>query len=130
MILVDTTVWVDFFSNRNKKQVEQLSQFIETGEEIYLCGIILTEILQGIRNPKEHKQIATLLQTLTFIEMSRDTFTLAADIYRSLRTRGITIRKTLDCMIAAVAISHQIPLLHNDRDYDPIVKYCGLKSVS
>ena len=58
--------------------------------------------------------------------MDRHTFVKAAHLYRSLRRRGITIRKPLDCMIAAVAIEHSIPLLHNDKDFEPIEKFCGL----
>ena len=61
--------------------------------------------------------------------MRRQTFLAAADMYRSLRRRGITIRKSVDCMIAAVAIEHDLPLLHNDRDFDPMEAHCGLKVV-
>ena len=126
MILIDTTVWIDFFSKRNSRQVVHLVKLIEQREELCLCGIVLTEILQGIKNPREYKQAEDLFGSLLFLSMTRDTFILAADIYRSLRTRGITIRKTLDCMIAAVAIEHKVPLLHNDHDFDPIAKFCGL----
>jgi predicted nucleic acid-binding protein len=128
MILVDTTVWVDFFSARETKQVSCLVQYIEQKEELCICGIILTEILQGIRSQKEYAQVENLFNSLLYLEMDKDTFILAAEIYKSLRLRGITIRKTLDCMIASVAIKYKIPLLHNDRDYMPIEKYCGLET--
>jgi predicted nucleic acid-binding protein len=129
MILVDTTVWIDFFSGRHTKQVDRLVNIIEQKEELCLCGIILTEILQGVRNMREYKEVNTLFSSLFFLDMKQETFVLAAKIYSSLRLRGITIRKTLDCMIAAVAIEHQVPLLHHDRDFEPIEKYCGLKAV-
>ena len=129
MILVDTTVWIDFFANRNTAHAFYLSRLIEQSDDLYLCGIVLTEILQGIRNAKEHHQAEEILNSLLFLDMSRSTYILAADIFRNLRARGITIRKTLDCMIAAVAIENNISLLHNDRDFDPIQKYCGLKIV-
>ncbi len=61
--------------------------------------------------------------------MHRGTFLAAADIYRSLRRKGITVRKSVDCMIAAVAIEFDLPLLHNDRDFDPIEAHCGLRAV-
>jgi hypothetical protein len=61
--------------------------------------------------------------------MERHTFVNAAELYRTLRKRGITIRKTIDCLIASVAIEHDIPLLHNDDDFDPMEKFCGLKVV-
>jgi predicted nucleic acid-binding protein len=126
VILVDSTVWIDFFSGRNTIQVRQLIQLIEQKEELCICGMILTEILQGIRNTREHKQVDELFSSLLFLEMQKETFILAAEIYRKLRLRGITVRKTIDCLIAAVAVEHKIPLLHNDKDFDPIAKYCGL----
>lgn len=129
MILIDTTVWVDFFTNRQTQQVTQLTQLIKEREELCICGPILTEVLQGIRNTREHNQVEDLFSALLFLDMQKETFTLAAQIYRKLRLRGITIRKTIDCMIAAVAIEYKIPLLHNDRDFDPITKYCGLEKV-
>lgn len=126
MVLVDTTVWIDFFANRQTKQVLRLVQLIEQKEDLCLCGVILTEILQGIKNSYERQQIETLMNTLLFLEMSKDIFILSAEIYRSLRSHGITIRKTIDCMIAAVAIEHEVKLLHNDRDFIPIQKYTRL----
>lgn len=127
MILVDTTVWIDFFANRNTKQVSRLVQLIEQKDNICLCGIVLTEILQGIKSSREHQQVANLMSSLLFLDMNKEIFVLAAEIYRSLRSRGITIRKTLDSMIAAVAIEYKVKLLHNDRDFDPIEKYCKLQ---
>lgn len=126
MILVDTTVWIDFFAGRDTTQATFLQQLIEQNEEICTCGIVLTEILQGIRNNREHTKVNELFSSLHFLEMQRETFIHAADIYRKLRIRCITIQKTLDCMIASIAIEHKIPLLHHDRDFQPIEKYCGL----
>jgi predicted nucleic acid-binding protein len=127
VILIDTSVWVSFFKDQPIKQVSRLIELIEQKEELCICGVILTEILQGIRNLKERERIENLLNSLLFFSMKKETFILAADLYCSLRKQGITIRKTIDCMIAAVAIENKIPLLHNDRDFDPITKYCGLQ---
>ena len=129
MILIDTTVWIDFFANRDTKQVGRLVELIDKKEELCLCGIILTELLQGIKNSSEYKVVNELFNSLLFLEMTKDTFILAADIYRFLRLRGITIHKTLDCMIAAVAIENNASLLHNDRDFDPIEKYYKLNVI-
>lgn len=129
MILVDTTVWIDFFSNRKLPHVISLIDSIEQRDELCLCGIILTEILQGIKNEGEYKIIEQSLHPLIFLDMKQSTFKLAADIFRTLQKRGITIRKTVDCMIAAVAIENEAILLHNDRDFDPIKKYCGLHTL-
>lgn len=130
MILIDTAVWIDFFADRKTQQVKRLVSEIEQSEEICICGIILTEILQGIKKSNEYHQVKTLMDSLIFLEMNKDTFIFAAEIYRTLRSKGITIRKILDCMIAAIAIENKISLLHNDRDFDPIEKYYGLKVIS
>lgn len=127
MILVDTTVWVDFFSGRPSHEALYLTQCIEQQDELCTCGIILTEILQGIKYPTEYQKTKELMETLLFLDMTQNTFISAANIYRSLREKGMTIRKTLDYMIAAVAIEYQATLLHHDRDFDPIEKYCHLQ---
>jgi len=127
MLLVDTTVWIDYFVDRTTPEVTHLIAAVVQRENICLCGVVVTEILQGISNLKEYHQVSSVLQNLIFLNMSWETHVAAAEIYRTLRRRGITIRKTIDCMIAAVALENDIPLLHRDRDFDPIKKYCGLK---
>lgn len=128
-MLVDTSVWIDFFANRPTPQVNYLVESIKNQDNLYICGVILTEILQGIKHPKEHSQVASLLSCLVFLDMSRDTFVLSAKVYRDLRTKGVTIRKTIDCMIAAVSIENHVPLLHDDRDFNQIAKHAGLKTI-
>lgn len=127
MVIVDTTVWIDFFSGNSQKHVKILENLIAEREDICICGIILTEILQGVREDTAYKKTKQLLGNLMFLPMQYSSFILSADIYRKLRRKGITIRKTMDCMIAAVAIEHDIPLVHNDKDFIPIEKHCGLK---
>jgi predicted nucleic acid-binding protein len=127
MILVDTTVWIDFFSARSYQHVKALENLILNREDICLCGIILTEVLQGIREDSEFNRTRNLLANLVFLPMQYSVFLRSAEIYRNLRRKGIMIRKPVDCMIAAVAIEHEIPLLHNDKDFIPIEKHFGLK---
>lgn len=127
MVLVDTTVWIDFFSANLTPQVEALEKLIAEREDICLCGVILTEILQGIRDDAEFKKTKNLLANLVFLPMPYSAYLSSAEIYRGLRRKGITIRKSVDCMIAAVAIENDIPLLHNDKDFIPIEKQFGLK---
>jgi len=129
MVMVDTSVWIDFFRGRHTQQVAKLEQFLADGEDICICGIILTEILQGIRKDSDYAETLSRFSVFLFLDMNRATFVKAAQLYRSLRRRGVTISKAVDCMIAAAAIQHRIPLLHNDRDFDPIEKHCGLKVV-
>ncbi|MCK4859548.1 MAG: PIN domain nuclease [Candidatus Omnitrophica bacterium] len=129
MILIDTSVWIDFFKEKNNPYVRTLEILIEQREDICLCGVILAEILQGIEDEKEFLKTESLLNNLIYLPMSRDTFFLAAKIYRRLRSRGVTIRKSIDCMIAAVAIENKIFLLHNDEDFNLIVDYFKLQIV-
>ena len=129
MVLVDTTVWIDFFRGESTPQVDMLELLISEGEDICVCGLVLTEVLQGVREEKEYMKIRRYFENLVFLPMTREMFLLSAEIYRSLRKKGITVRKPVDCMIASVAISHKVQLLHNDRDFNPIEKHCGLKAV-
>ena len=127
MTLVDTTVWIDFFRGRDTPEVRELERLIGANEDICICGVILTEVLQGIREEKDYAEASADFDAFLFLPMSRGTFVKAAEMYRTLRSQGITIRNAVDCMIAAVAIEHGIPLLHNDRDFDPISSFCGLR---
>jgi predicted nucleic acid-binding protein len=127
MALVDTTVWIDFFSGQPLPHVAALETLIENRDDICMCGIILTEALQGIRKDVEFRKTRDLFNTLIFLPMPYTVFLRSAEIYRKLRKKGITVRKPMDCMIASVAIENEIPLLHNDKDFHPIEKHCGLK---
>jgi len=129
MVLVDTTVWIDFFAAKSTPEVAELERLLNEGKDICTCGIILTEVLQGIREDEDYQRTLSRFDTFLFLPMNRQAFVRAAQLYRSLRRTGITIRKPVDCMIASVAIEHNIPLLHNDRDFDPIETHCGLKVV-
>ncbi len=130
MLLVDTTVWIDFFASREQPHVQLLEDAFLRDEDICVCGVVLTEVLQGIRETKDYRKTRKHFESLIFLPMILETFISSADIYRQLRRRGITIRNAVDCMIAAVAIEHDVPLLHNDRDFEPIAKHCGLSVVS
>ena len=127
MVLVDTTVWIDFFGNRAEPHVATLEELIETNEDLCLSGVILTEVLQGIRSDADYRKTKDYLGDLLFLPMRQATFVRAAEVYRALRKKGITIRKPVDCMIASVAIEYNLRLLHNDRDFDQIAKHSKLK---
>lgn len=130
IILVDTTAWIDFFAARSLPHVAVLEDLIEHREDICTCGIILTEVLQGIRKNTEFRKTRDLFNTLIWLPMPYSVFLRSAEIYRKLREKGITIRKPLDCIIASTAIENDVQLLHNDKDFQPIEKYCGLKVLS
>ena len=128
-MLVDTRVWIDFFGGRDLPHVATLEQFIRDNEDLALCGIILTEILQGIADDTTYRRVRRYLGPLIMLPMPEAVFVRAADIYRKLRKQGITIRKTNDCIIAATALEHQCQLLHKDKDFAPMAKHYPLKVV-
>ncbi len=127
MVLVDTTVWIDFFAGRDESHVMTLQELIESEEDLSLCGVILAEVLQGIRSDADFIKTRQYFGDLIFLPMRQTTFVQAAEIYRSLRKKGVTIRKPVDCMIASVAIEYDIHLLHNDRDFNHISKHTKLR---
>ena len=129
MVVADTTVWVDFFAGRATPQARRLKSLIEEGEDVALCGVILAEILQGVKADADCARLESILRRFLFLKMSRETFLSAARIYRSLRAQGVTIRNSVDCMIAACCIENGARLLHHDRDFDAIAAHGKLECV-
>ena len=127
MTLVDTTVWIDFFRNEDAPHVRELERLIQLNEDVCICGVILTEVLQGIRDDKVYARTLAAFDVFILLPMTQQTFVKSAELYRSLRRRGLTIRNAIDCMIAAVAIEHDVPILHHDRDYDAIASLGTLR---
>jgi len=128
VILVDTSVWVDFFNGKNNLHTDSLDTALVDGV-VAIGDLILLEILQGFRTDKDFKIAKTTLGTLEQYEMLGHQMALTCvDNYRALRKKGITIRGTADVIIATFCIEHQLPLLFSDRDFIPFVKYLGLAS--
>ncbi len=128
MILADTSVWIDFLQGADTSYRKTLHVLIEDEEDICLTGIILTEILQGIRDDKGHSEVRRyLLEFPVYNPKGTATYIAAADIYRECARRGRSVRKTLDCLIAAVAMENDFVLLHNDRDFETIAACNDLK---
>ena len=131
-ILVDTTIWVDFFREKERtKQADILQQLIEEENSICICPIIYQEVLQGIRDDKIFTEIKSIMQNVTMINTPIMTVAdHAINLYRSLRKEGITIRKPYDCLIASYAILEDIYLLHNDVDFRQMANKSKLKVYS
>ncbi len=127
-ILVDTSVWIDFFNGSDSGQVSLLEAAMQEEDAVLKCGLVLMEILQGIRSETELKKTKDCLDELPCLSMERATFEEAARMYRTLRKTGVTIRKPMDCLIAAVAMQNGLPLLHNDRDFLPLIECFGLRT--
>jgi predicted nucleic acid-binding protein len=129
MILVDTSVWIDFLEGKGSPHHFKLRSLLEQDEDIFLTGIVLTEILQGIRDEELNKRTEEYLLAFPLVH-ARDiaTYLHAAELYRTCARRGLTVRKTIDCIIAAIAIENSLALFHNDRDFVAIEACCGLKT--
>jgi len=128
-IIVDTSVWIDSFNPKIKTpEKEELVKLIQNDNPIYLCPVIYQEILQGIREDKTFERIKFILQQYRMINIDLIYITNhAIDLYRHLRKKGKTIRKSIDCLIASYAITADMYLLHNDSDFTQIASESKLK---
>ena len=127
MVLVDTSVWVDYFNGVDTPQSEQLHGLLGSGF-ILIGDLILAELLQGFATDRDYRRARNLLVDLPYVDMvGRDIAIAAAENYRKLRARGITVRKTIDVLIGTFCIAHGHDLLHSDRDFDAMEKFLGLR---
>jgi len=129
VILVDSSVWIDYFRGRTTAQTDRLDSLL--GRELLAIGdLILTEVLQGFADEREFNEARKMLTSLTVVELGgRKIAIQAARNFRVLRKLGITVRKTIDTVIATRCIASGYDLLHDDRDFDPFVKHLGLRVV-
>ena len=127
MILVDSSVWVDYFTGKPTPATDKLDLLL--GNELVAIGdLMLTEVLQGFRADKDYRQARKMLLSLTVLNILDTTIALkSAANFRALRKRGITVRKTSDAIIATYCIENGLPLLHSDKDFEPFHKHLGLK---
>jgi predicted nucleic acid-binding protein len=126
MVLVDSSVWIAYFNGTASPETDTLDALL--GQELVLMGdLILTEVLQGFRDEHDYRLARELLDPLEFRVLGgREVELAAADNYRSLRARGITVRKTIDVIIGSYCLLHDLPLLHSDRDFDALEAHLGL----
>jgi predicted nucleic acid-binding protein len=128
VILVDSSVWIDYFRGTQTPQTEKLDGLLSS-EPIAVGDLILTEVLQGFGSESDFNQARRLLTSLLVIELGgQDIAIQAARNFRILRAQGVTIRKTIDTIIATRCIESGFILLHSDRDFDPFVQHLGLRS--
>lgn len=127
MILVDSSVWVDYFNGQVTQETDFLDALLGT-EPVAIGDLILAEVLQGFRSDADYEAAKELLASLTTYDLLGTSIAIkTADNYRALRRRGITVRKTVDAIIATFCIERRTLLLYSDRDFDPFVKHLGLK---
>ena len=126
MILVDSSIWIDYFNGVGSAQTDALDQRL--GIDLVAVGdLMLVEVLQGFRRERDYREARKLLGSLPQCELlGREMALRSAENYRALRKRGVTVRKSIDVIIASYCIEHAIPLLYSDRDFDPFVTHLGL----
>ena len=126
MIVVDSSVWIDFLNGRNALHVRRLRAVLGS-DEVIVGDLMLCEVLQGLESERAAAEVEALLRRFEIVSMAGDAIAvLAARNFRSLRKRGFTVRKTIDLLIGTWCIENRRPLLHNDKDFRPMALHLGL----
>ena len=129
MIVVDSSVWIDFINGGNAPHVRRLRTILGV-DEIIVGDLMLCEVLQGLDSERAAREVEALLRRFEIVPMAGDAIaTAAARNFRSLRKRGVNIRKTIDLLIGTWCIENRRPLLHNDGDFRPMARHLGLAEV-
>lgn len=129
-LVFDTTIWVDLFRGLENPKSLLLRQLLENNDDVYICPPIFQEVIQGTKGEQQARNIANRLQVLNLLELNPYFAAKeAAFMYQTLRSKGITIRKPNDCLIAYYTIHFELTLVHNDSDFDLISSIFPLKSL-
>jgi predicted nucleic acid-binding protein len=121
-VLVDTSAWVEFFNGHASAEREAVSRLLEGEDDVCTCGVIVAEVLQGLRRDTSRSQVEDLFTQMTFLEtIGISPYVRAAALYRSLRKRGVTVRSTIDCLVAVLAEENGCAVLARDRDLSAIL---------
>jgi predicted nucleic acid-binding protein len=116
-VLVDTSAWVEFLNGHPSPVRDNVVRLLNGEDDVCTCGVIVAEVLQGLRRGRGREEIEDLLTQMTFLEaVGMAPYVRAAELYRSLRRRGVTVRSTIDCLIAVLAEENECALLARDRD--------------
>lgn len=129
-LLVDTSVWIDWFSDRSdtNQQTNLLEVYFTQGIAVCITNVILQEVLQGIRKDKDYEVTKHTLLNMSMLQLDPvEAAVGAAQLYRTLRKKGVTIRKPNDCLIAQYALFYDMPILHNDSDFEQIAQHTPLR---
>ena len=124
MILIDTSAWVEFLRDTGSPVCQRVDDLL--GVEIATCDVVRMEVLAGARNEQHLNQLRRLIARASILPMESIDYDTAAALYRTCRQRGYTVRKLIDCLIAAVAIRSEISILHTDADFDVLAKHTNL----
>ena len=128
MVIVDTTVWVDFLKGRETDQVGKLEELISDEVDVFTTGVIVQEVLSGIKSKREREKVRKEFDCFIVVMPTLDTHIQAAEIFDACQKKGYTIRSVIDCLIAALALEYDLTILENDRDYGFISAVVPLKT--
>ena len=129
LTLVDSSVWIDLLNDAATPHVAAIHRLLDDGQPLAIGDLVLVEVLQGARRERQFAEALRFFASFVPVAIAgRDVAVHAARLYRDLRGRGITVRKTIDTLIATRCILDDIPLLYSDRDFDPFVQHLGLRS--
>lgn len=127
MIVADTSVWIDYFNGIEAPYTNILDEDLQNNR-IVIGDLIIAELLQGFKSEKEYNLAKNLIEHLEYRDfVGKEIAIQTAENYRYLRKKGITVRKTIDVIIATFCVENNYQLIHNDRDFDVMEKYLGLK---
>ncbi len=126
-LLFDTSVWIDFFVGTINEETSLLTKCLEDDIPVYVCPVILQEVLQGIVNDKDFRNVKESFLALNMLlEEPVGASIGAAEIFRALRKKGVTIRRSNDCLIAWYALKNSLEIIHRDRDFEQILRFLSV----
>lgn len=130
MIVVDTSVWVSFLRGHSTAPADLLTRLLETGSTVALTDVVLTELLLGAPSDEQARALRARLEAFPVLRLaSLDDHALAAALFRQARRAGVTVRRTLDFLVAAPCVRDDVPLLHDDADFDRLATCTALRVV-
>lgn len=128
MILIDASAFIEFLNRTGSRADTLIERLISNNDDIALADITLTEILQGIKTDREYRDVKASLLTFPILSLkSAESYIAAAELYRKYRKKGLTVRSTVDLLVAQIALEHRAALLHNDRDFDALAQVCDIR---
>lgn len=129
-MLVDTSVWIDYFNGHASPEADRLGRAIADAEPLFIPGLVWTEILLGFGSESDANRVSELLEAFEYVsEPTRADYIEASRIYRVCRSRGYTLRSTIDCVIAQLCLRDELDLLTKDRDFTAIAKFFPLRLI-
>lgn len=129
-LIVDSSVWIDWFTGKKNPQIEYLRYSLENNFDIKLCPVILIEVLQGIKKDSDFQNTKEIFSYFDVLNIDQNyLLNESVNLFRKLRKNGVTV-KTIDCIIAVYAMHFNYTLLHNDGDFELIKRYSKLKTIN